>query len=156
MTTYEGQLVAPAGAKFALVVGRFNEFVTSKLLGGAKDALLRHDVKDDDIDVIWSPGSFEIPLLTQQLAASGQYAAVVCLGAVIRGGTDHYQYVSGEVTKGIAQVSLATGVPCIFGVLTCDTVDQAVYRAGAKQGNKGAEAALAAIEMINLKNQLPG
>lgn len=156
MTTYEGQLVAPAGAKFALVVGRFNEFVTSKLLGGAKDALLRHDVKDDDIDVIWSPGSFEIPLLTQQLAASGQYAAVVCLGAVIRGGTDHYQYVSGEVTKGIAQVSLATGVPCIFGVLTCDTVDQAVDRAGAKQGNKGAEAALAAIEMINLKNQLPG
>ncbi len=156
MTTYEGQLVAPAGAKFALVVGRFNEFVTSKLLGGAKDALLRHDVKDDDIDVIWSPGSFEIPLLTQQLAASGQYAAVVCLGAVIRGGTDHYQYVSGEVTKGIAQVSLATGVPCIFGVLTCDTVDQAVDRAGAKQGNKGAEAALAAIEMINLQNQLPG
>jgi len=156
MTTYEGQLVAPAGAKFALVVGRFNEFVTSKLLGGAKDALLRHDVKDDDIDVIWSPGSFEIPLLTQQLAASGQYAAVICLGAVIRGGTDHYQYVSGEVTKGIAQVSLATGVPCIFGVLTCDTVDQAVDRAGAKQGNKGAEAALAAIEMINLKNQLPG
>jgi 6,7-dimethyl-8-ribityllumazine synthase len=156
MTTYEGQLVAPAGAKFALVVGRFNEFVTSKLLGGAKDALLRHDVKDDDIDVIWSPGSFEIPLLTQQLAASGQYAAVICLGAVIRGGTDHYQYVSGEVTKGIAQVSLATGVPCIFGVLTCDTVDQAVDRAGAKQGNKGAEAALAAIEMINLQNQLPG
>jgi 6,7-dimethyl-8-ribityllumazine synthase len=154
MKQYEGQLVAPKG-KFALLVSRFNEFVTSKLLGGAIDALQRHGVKESDIEVIWSPGSFEIPLLAQRLAASGKYAGVVCLGAVIRGGTDHYQYIASEVAKGVAQVTLATSVPCIFGVLTCDTIEQAVDRAGAKSGNKGAEAALAALEMTNLLNQLP-
>lgn len=156
MKEYQGQLVAPAKAKFAIVVGRFNEFVTSKLLGGAMDALVRHGVVESNIEVAWSPGSFEIPLIAQKLARSGQYAAVICLGAVIRGGTDHYQYVASEVTKGVAQVTLSTSVPCIFGVLTCDTVEQAVDRAGAKSGNKGSEAANAALEMVNLLNQLPG
>lgn len=156
MKEYQGQLVAPKDAKFAIVVGRFNEFVTSKLLGGAIDSLTRHGVIETDIEVIWSPGSFEIPIITARLAESRQYSAVICLGAVIRGGTDHYQYISSEVTKGIAQVSLQTGVPCIFGVLTCDTVEQAVDRAGAKSGNKGAEAASAALEMVNLLAQLPG
>ena len=156
MNTYEGKLVAPAEARFAIVVSRFNEFVTSKLLGGAIDALTRHHVEADHIDVAWSPGSFEIPLLAQRLAATGRYAGVVCVGAVIRGGTDHYQYIASEVAKGVAQASMNTGVPCIFGVLTCDTVDQAVDRAGAKAGNKGAEAAMAAIEMANLLAQLPG
>ncbi len=156
MKTYEGKLVAPAGAKFALLVSRFNEFVTSKLLGGATDALQRHGVAADDIDVVWSPGSFEIPLLARRLADSGAYAAVVCLGAVIRGGTDHYQYVASEVTKGVALAGMESGVPCIFGVLTCDTIEQAVERAGAKAGNKGADAATAAVEMVNLLAQLPG
>ncbi len=155
MKEYQGQLVAPKGAEFAIVVGRFNEFVTSKLLGGAVDALTRHGVAEKDIEVVWSPGSFEIPIITSRLAESGKYSAVICLGAVIRGGTDHFQYVSSEVTKGIAQVSLQTSVPCIFGVLTCDTVEQAVDRAGAKSGNKGADAATAALEMVNLLAQLP-
>ena len=156
MKEFQGQLVAPKGAKFAIVVGRFNEFVTSKLLGGAIDALTRHGVAEADVEIFWSPGSFEIPVITARLAGSGKYAAVICLGAVIRGGTDHYQYVAAEVTKGIAQVSLQTGTPCIFGVLTCDTVEQAVDRAGAKSGNKGAEAANAALEMVNLLAQIPG
>jgi 6,7-dimethyl-8-ribityllumazine synthase len=156
MKEYQGQLVAPAKAKFAIIVSRFNEFVTNKLMGGAIDALLRHGVAEGDIDVIWSPGSFEIPILAARLAGSGTYAAVICLGAVIRGGTDHYQYVASEVTKGVAQAALQTGVPCIFGVLTCDTLEQAVDRAGAKSGNKGAEAANAALEMVNLLHQLPG
>ena len=155
MTQYEGKLVAPADARFAIVVGRFNEFITSKLLAGANDVLARHDVPSDHVDVIWSPGSFEIPLVTQQLAGSGQYAAVICLGAVIRGGTDHYQYIASEVAKGVALASLKTGLPCIFGVLTCDTIEQAVERAGTKAGNKGADAALAAIEMVNLLGQIP-
>jgi len=155
MNTYQGKLIAPAEAKFAIVVGRFNEFVTSKLLGGAIDALTRHHVDEAQVDVYWSPGSFEIPLLAKKLSACGQYAAVICLGAVIRGGTDHYQYVASEVAKGVAMASLETGVPCIFGVLTCDTVEQAVDRAGAKSGNKGADAALAAIEMVNLLSQVP-
>ena len=155
MKTYEGKLVAPPDAKFAIVVSRFNEFVTSKLLGGAIDGLKRHQVADENIEVAWSPGSYEIPLLAQRLAASGQYATVLCIGAVIRGGTDHYQYVASEVSKGVALASLNTGVPCIFGVLTCDTVEQAVDRAGAKSGNKGADAASAAIEMVNLLRQLP-
>jgi 6,7-dimethyl-8-ribityllumazine synthase len=155
MKTYEGKLVAPPDAKFAIVVSRFNEFVTSKLLGGAIDGLKRHQVADENIEVAWSPGSYEIPLLAQRLAASGQYAAVLCIGAVIRGGTDHYQYVASEVSKGVALASMNTGVPCIFGVLTCDTVEQAVDRAGAKSGNKGADAASAAIEMVNLLRQLP-
>ena len=155
MNQFQGQLTAPAGARFALVVSRFNEFITGKLLSGAIDALSRHGVDQSDIDVIWSPGSFEIPLLAGRLARSKAYAAVICLGAVIRGGTDHYQYVASEVAKGVAQVSLNEDTPCIFGVLTCDTLDQAVDRAGAKQGNKGAEAALAAVEMVNLLGQLP-
>ena len=152
---YEGKLVAPAKARFAVVVGRFNEFVTSKLLGGALDAFARHDVPEGSVEVAWSPGSFEIPLIAQKLAETGRYAAVVCLGAVIRGGTDHYQYIAAEVSKGVAAVSLSTGVPCIFGVLTCDTVEQAIERAGTKSGNKGADAACAAIEMANLLGQLP-
>ncbi len=155
MTEYNGKIVAPAGAKFALLVGRFNEFVTSKLLAGAIDELTRHDVPGDDIDTVWSPGSFEIPLLAKKLAESGKYAAVVCLGAVLRGGTDHYQFISAEVTKGIAMAGMETGVPCIFGVLTCDTIEQAIERAGTKAGNKGSEAARAAIEMANLIGQLP-
>ena len=156
MKTYEGKLVAPAGAKFVLLVSRFNEFVTSKLLGGATDALQRHGVAEGDIDVVWSPGSFEIPLLAKRLADSGAYAAVVCIGAVIRGGTDHYQYVAAEVAKGVAMAGMASGVPCIFGVLTCDTIEQAVERSGAKAGNKGADAATAAVELVNLMAQLPG
>ncbi|MCE5327320.1 MAG: 6,7-dimethyl-8-ribityllumazine synthase [Planctomycetaceae bacterium] len=155
MNVYQGNLVAPAGAKFAIVVSRFNEFVTGKLLEGCLDGLVRHDVKDDDIDVVWSPGAFEIPVLAQQLAATKRYAAVICLGAVIRGGTDHYQYVASEVAKGVAMASMSTSVPCIFGVLTCDTVEQAVDRAGAKSGNKGSAAAAAALEMANLISQLP-
>ena len=155
MAVYEGQLTSPTGAKFAILVSRFNEFITSKLLGGAIDALTRHGVEEGDIDIVWSPGAFEIPLLARQLASGEQYEAVVCPGAVIRGGTDHYQHVAGEVTKGIAQVSLESNKPVIFGVLTCDTVEQAVDRAGTKSGNKGAEAALAALEMVNLIRQLP-
>ena len=155
MAVYEGQLTSPTGAKFAILVSRFNEFITSKLLGGAIDALTRHGVEEGDIDIVWAPGSFEIPLLARKLASGEQYEAVVCLGAVIRGGTDHYQYVAGEVTKGIAQVSLECNKPVIFGVLTCDTVEQAVDRAGTKSGNKGAEAAMAALEMVNLIRQLP-
>jgi len=155
MKEYQGKLLAPAKARFAVLVSRFNEFITSKLLGGALDALKRHGVAEDDIEIVWSPGSFEIPLLALKLASTQRYAAVVCLGAVIRGGTDHYQYVASEVAKGIAQATMQTGVPCIFGVLTCDTIDQAVERAGAKAGNKGADAAMAAIEMANLIDQLP-
>ena len=156
MNVYQGNLVAPAGARFAIVASRFNEFITSKLLGGAEDALGRHGVDAKNVDVFWSPGSFEVPLLAQRLAAGGDYAAVICLGAVIRGGTDHYQYIASEVAKGVAQAALATGTPCIFGVLTCDTIEQAIERAGTKAGNKGAEAAIAAIEMSNLLTQMPG
>ncbi len=155
MNVYQGKLVAPAKAKFAIVVSRFNEFVTNKLLGGAMDALGRHGANEANIDVFWSPGAFEIPVLTQKLAESKRYDAVICLGAVIRGGTDHYQYVAAEVSKGIASASMKTGVPCIFGVLTCDTIEQAIERSGAKAGNKGVDAALAAIEMANLIAQLP-
>ena len=152
---YQGKLVAPAKARFAVIVSRFNEFVTSRLLGGALDVFTRHGVAEDDVEVAWTPGSFEIPLVCQKLAASGRYAAVVCLGAVIRGGTDHHRYIAAEVSKGIAAAGMATGVPCIFGVLTCDTVEQAIERAGTKAGNKGADAALAALEMANLLAQLP-
>ncbi len=152
---YQGKLIAPAGAKFAVIVSRFNEFITSKLMSGAIDALTRHGAGDSDIDVVWSPGCFEIPLLCRRLAESGKYAGVICLGAVIRGGTEHHRYIASEVTKGIAATSLATGLPCIFGILTCDTIEQAVERAGTKSGNKGADAAIAAIEMTNLMGQLP-
>ncbi len=154
MTQYEGKLVAPKG-RFAIIVSRFNEFITSKLLGGATDMLNRHGVSADAVDVAWSPGSFEIPLLAKRLADSGKYLAVICLGAVIRGGTTHHEYIASEVAKGVAQAAMSSGVPCIFGVLTCDTIEQAIERAGTKAGNKGADAAAAAIEMANLLAQLP-
>jgi len=155
MKEYHGKLAAPAKAKFAVVVGRYNEFITSKLLGGCMDCLTRHGLAEGNVDVVWSPGSFEIPLLAKKLAESGKYAAVICLGAVIRGGTDHNRYVAAEVSKGISQVSLQTGVPCLFGVLTCDTIEQAIERAGTRAGNRGAEAAAAALEMANLLAELP-
>ena len=155
MNTYQGKLVAPAEAKFAVVVSRFNEFITGRLLAGAIDALRRHGADDANVDVVWSPGSFEMPLLAAKLASGGRYAAVICLGAVIRGGTDHHQYIAAEAAKGIAMAAVQTGVPCIFGVLTCDTIEQAVERAGSKAGNKGADAAVAAIEMADLLGQLP-
>jgi len=154
MTTYEGKLVG-AGARFALVVGRFNEMISTRLLDGALDCLRRHDVADDDVDVAWVPGAWEMPLVARRLAASGRYDAVVCLGAVIRGGTPHFEYVAGEAAKGIAKASLDTGVPVVFGVLTTDTVEQAVERAGTKAGNKGWAAAQTALEMASLLRQLP-
>ena len=151
---YNGQLTAPEG-RFGIVVSRFNEFITHKLLEGALDCLGRHGVADDQIDVVWVPGSVELPVTAQRLARSNRYVAMVCLGCVVQGETDHYKYVAGEAAKGIAQVALGTGVPVIFGVLTTDTLEQAVHRAGVKSGNKGADAALAAIEMANLFAQLP-
>ncbi len=140
---------------FALVVARFNEFITSRLVSGAIDELIRHGAEPDNITHVWVPGSWEIPLTAQKLATSGQYAAVICLGCVIRGQTPHFEYVAGEVAKGIAQVSLATGVPVTFGVITADGLEQAVDRAGAKTGNKGADAARAGLEMANLLAALP-
>jgi 6,7-dimethyl-8-ribityllumazine synthase len=145
---YEGKLIGE-NLKIGIVVSRFNEFITSKLLGGAMDALIRHGVKETDIEVAWTPGAFEIPLVAKRMTAKG-YDAVICLGAVIRGATPHFEYVSAEVAKGVAQVSLASGVPVIFGVLTTDNIEQAVERAGTKAGNKGFEAAVSAIEMANL------
>lgn len=156
MKEYKGKLVAPAKAKFAVLVSRFNEFVTSKLLSGCLDALDRHGVAGANVEVVWSPGSFEIPVVAQRLAGSGRYAAVICLGAVIRGGTEHYRHIASQVARGVAAAAAATGVPCIFGILTCETIEQAVERAGAKAGNKGADAAGSAIEMANLLAQLPG
>src|SRR5262249_32113029 len=150
----EGTLSPPPG-RFALVAARFNHFIVEQLVNGALDALKRHGVADEAVDLVWVPGSYEIPLVAKRLAASGTYAAVVCLGAVIRGDTDHYDYVAGGAANGIAQAALATGVPVIFGLLTCDTLEQAINRAGAKAGNKGFEAALTAIEMVNLLKQLP-
>ena len=155
MKEYQGKLVAPAKARFAVIVSRFNEFVTAKLLDGALDTLRRHGVDDANVEVVWSPGSFEIPLLAHRVAASGQYSAVICLGAVIRGGTDHYQYIASQAARGLAEAAMKTSVPCIFGILTCDTIDQAIDRAGAKAGNKGADAAISAIEMVNLLQELP-
>jgi len=154
MTTYEGML-SGKGMKFALVVGRFNEIISSRLHEGALDCLRRHDVAESDIDVAWVPGAFEMPLVAQKLAASGKYDAVICLGAVIRGGTPHFDYVAGEAAKGIAKVSLDSGLPVIFGVLTTDTIEQAIERAGAKAGNKGWSAAATAIEMASLAKTLP-
>ncbi len=153
-TVYEGTFSTPPG-HFALVVARFNEVIGDKLISGALDALKRHGVGDDMIDIVRVPGSFEIPLVAQKLASSGRYAALICLGAVIRGDTDHYDYVAGEAAGGVARAGLSTGVPVIFGILTCDTLEQAVNRAGGKAGNKGFEAALTAIEMVNLLRQLP-
>lgn len=153
-TIFEGTFVTPPG-RFAIVAARFNQSVVEKLLDGALDGLKRHGVADAAIDVAWVPGSFEIPLVAQKLARSGKYSAVICLGAVIKGETGHYDHVAGSATSGVAQAGLSTGVPVIFGVLTCDTLEQAVNRAGAKSGNKGFDAALAAIEMVNLLKQLP-
>jgi 6,7-dimethyl-8-ribityllumazine synthase len=147
--TYEGNLLGK-GLKFGVVVSRFNEFFSGKLLEGAKDALIRHGVVESDIEVAWTPGSFEIPLIAQKMAESKKYNAVICLGAVIRGGTPHFDYIASEVAKGIANVGLKTGVPVIFGVITTDTLEQAIERSGTKDGNKGFDAAVSAIEMANL------
>ena len=149
MNVFEGNVVAK-NVKIGIVAARFNEFITSKLLGGAIDGLKRHEVEEDQIDVAWVPGAFEIPLIAQKMAGSGKYDAVICLGAVILGATTHYDYVCAEVSKGIAQVSLQTGVPVMFGVLTTDNIEQAIERAGSKAGNKGFDCATGAIEMINL------
>src|SRR4051812_44178356 len=151
---YEGDFSSPAG-RFVLVAARFNGFVVEQLAAGATDALNRHGVPDDRIDLVRVPGSFEIPLVAQKLGQSGKYAAVICLGCVIRGDTDHYDHVAGAATGGIAQAALVSGVPVIFGVLTCDTLEQAIHRAGAKAGNKGFEAAVCAVEMVNLLRKLP-
>ena len=149
MKIYEGKLNGE-GIRVGIVAARFNEFIVSKLLGGCEDTLLRHGVSPDDISVAWVPGAFEIPLIATRMARSGKYDAVIALGAVIRGSTDHYQYVCSEVSKGIAAASLATNVPVLFGVLTTDNIEQAIERAGTKAGNKGADCAVGAIEMVNL------
>lgn len=146
---YEGTLLGE-GLRFGVVISRFNEFITARLLEGAEDALLRHGVKESDIEVAWTPGSFEIPLVAKKMAQSGEYAAVICLGAVIRGGTPHFDYIANEVSKGIAAVGLETGMPVIYGVVTADTLEQAIERAGTKMGNAGFQAAMSAIEMANL------
>lgn len=149
MKIYEGKLVSE-GIRVGIVAARFNEFIVSKLLSGCEDGLLRHGVRSEDIAVAWVPGAFEIPLAAQAMAKSGKYDVVITLGAVIRGATSHYDYVCAEVSKGVANVSLNTGVPVLFGVLTTDTIEQAIERAGTKAGNKGAECAQGAIEMVNL------
>ena len=149
MKIYEGKLVSE-GIRVGIVAARFNEFIVSKLLSGCEDGLLRHGVRSEDIAVAWVPGAFEIPLAAQAMARSGKYDAVIALGAVIRGATSHYDYVCAEVSKGVANASLNTGVPVLFGVLTTDTIEQAIERAGTKAGNKGAECAQGAIEMVNL------
>jgi len=155
MPTYEGDFSPPPG-RFAIVAGRFNGLVTEALLAGCRDTLARHGVPGDRLDVAWVPGSFEIPLVARRLAESRKYAAVICLGCVIRGETGHYDHVAGQAAAGVMQAGLATGVPVIFSVLTTDTVDQALNRSGLKAGNKGADAALAAIEMVNLLGQIDG
>ena len=152
-TQIEGNLVG-AGKKFAVIVARFNEFINVKLLSGAIENLSRHGVADDDITVVWTPGAFEIPVVAKKLAESGNHDAVIALGCVIRGATAHFDYVAGEAAKGVGQASIQTGVPIIFGVLTTDTIEQAIERAGTKAGNKGADAALAAIEMASLMEKL--
>ena len=149
MNIYEGKVVSE-NIKVGIVVARFNEFITSKLLGGALDGLKRHNVSENDMDVAWVPGAFEIPLIAKKMASSGKYDAVICLGAVIRGATSHYDYVCNEVSKGIASVSLNSDIPVMFGVVTTDNIEQAIERAGTKAGNKGYDCALGAIEMVNL------
>lgn len=151
--SYEGTLLGE-GLRFGIVLSRFNEFITTRLLEGAQDALVRHGVKEDDIEVARTPGSFEIPLIAKKMAESGKYAAIICLGAVIRGGTPHFEYIAAEVTKGIAQVGLQTGMPVIYGVITADTLEQAIERAGTKMGNAGFDAAVSAIEMANLTRSI--
>lgn len=150
---YEGQLIARE-FKFGIVVGRFNEFISSKLLGGCLDAIKRHDGQDANIEIAWVPGAFEVPLVAQKMARTGRYDAIICLGAVIRGATPHFEFVSGEVTKGIAKVSLDSGIPVIFGIVTTDTLEQAIERAGTKAGNKGWDAAVSAIEMADLLKKI--
>ena len=152
MKIYEGKLAAE-NARFVIIIGRFNEFIGGKLLAGALDALKRHGAMEENIEIAWVPGSFEIPLVAKKMAKSGKYDAVICLGAVIRGSTPHFDYVAAEVSKGIANVSLETELPVIFGILTTDTIEQAIERSGAKAGNKGFDAAVTAIEMVNLLNQ---
>lgn len=151
--TFEGKLVAK-DCKFAIIVSRFNDFIVGKLMEGAMDALLRHGADDKNIDIIRVPGAFEIPLVAKKLAGSGKYHAVICLGAVIRGATPHFEYVAAEVSKGIAQVNLETEIPVTFGVLTTDNIEQAIERAGSKSGNKGWDAAISAIEMVNLIREI--
>ena len=153
-TVYEGQLIGQ-GLQFGIVVARFNEFINSKLLAGATDALQRHGVEAEDIDIAWVPGAYEIPLIAQKMAASKKYDAVICLGTVIRGSTPHFDYVCAEVSKGVAQIGLHTGIPVMFGVLTTETIEQAIERAGTKAGNKGFDAAVGAIEMANLLRKIP-
>ncbi len=153
MKILEGKMVVD-GIKIGIVAARFNEFIVSKLIGGARDGLLRHDVKDEDITLAWVPGAFEIPVVAKKMAMSGKYDAVICLGAVIRGATSHYDYVCNEVSKGIASVSLESGIPVMFGVVTTENIEQAIERAGTKAGNKGYDCALGAIEMINLMKQI--
>ena len=153
MKTLEGKLVAK-GIRVGIVAARFNEFITSKLLSGAMDGLVRHDVREEDIHVAWVPGAFEIPLIASKMAKSGKYDAVICLGAVIRGSTSHYDYVCSEVSKGIAAVGLDSGIPVLFGVLTTENIEQAIERAGTKAGNKGYDCALSAIEMVNLIREI--
>ena len=153
-TVYEGDFAHPVG-RFALVAARFNGVVVDQLVAGATDALRRHGVGDDRVDLIRVPGSFEIPMIAQRLGKSGRYAAVVCLGCIIRGDTDHYDHVAGSATNGISHAAINTGIPVIFGILTCESLEQAVHRAGAKAGNKGFEAAVTAIEMVNLLAKLP-
>ena len=155
MKVFEGKLIAE-GLRFAIVVSRFNDFIGERLLGGALDALMRSGAREQDVEVFKVPGAFEIPLVAKKLARSGRYNAVICLGAVIRGATPHFDYVANEVSKGIATVSLETGVPVTFGVLTTDNLEQAIERAGSKAGNKGWDAAVAAIEMANLLRQIEG
>ncbi len=153
MNTFEGKVVS-SGIRIGIVASRFNEFITSKLVSGAMDGLVRHDVNENDVDIAWVPGAFEIPLIAKKMAGSGKYDAVICVGAVIRGSTSHYDYVCSEVSKGIASVALSSEVPVMFGILTTDTIEQAIERAGTKAGNKGYDCALGAIEMVNLIREL--
>lgn len=153
MNTFEGKLVS-FDIKIGIVASRFNEFITSKLIGGAMDGLLRHDVAEENIDLAWVPGAFETPLIAQKMAETGKYDAVICLGAVIRGATSHYDLVCNEAAKGIAHVSLESGIPVMFGIVTTDTIEQAIERAGTKAGNKGFDCAVSAIEMVNVIKQI--
>lgn len=155
MRTFEGKLVSK-GIRIGIVAARFNEFITSKLLGGALDGLKRHEVNEDSIDIAWVPGAFEIPLIASKMARSGKYDAVICLGAVIRGSTTHYDYVCSEVSKGISHVSMSNDIPVMFGVLTTENIEQAIERAGTKAGNKGFDCAVGAIEMVNLIRDMQG
>ena len=155
MNVFEGKVVSE-GMKVGIVAARFNEFIVSKLVAGAEDALLRHDVKEEDIDLAWVPGAFEIPLIASKMAKSGKYDAVIALGAVIRGSTTHYDYVCSEVSKGIANVSLNSDIPVMFGVITTENIEQAIERAGTKAGNKGYDCAMSAIETVNLIRELEG